>query len=48
MQENRLPNISTAGIFKDAVKITLRNPSQTLFFLKTFKRQKDVAEEENP
>ena len=40
---NRSLNISTAGIFKDAVKITLTNPSQALFFLRTFKYQRDAA-----
>lgn len=36
-------NISTAGVFKDALKITFSNPLQALFFLKTFKYQKDAA-----
>ncbi|MGM0368768.1 MAG: radical SAM protein [Actinomycetota bacterium] len=35
--------VSTAGIFKDAIKIALANPFQVMFFIKAFKWQKHAA-----
>jgi MoaA/NifB/PqqE/SkfB family radical SAM enzyme len=43
LEDKKNVNISTAGIFKDALKLTITNPSQALFFARTFRHQKDAA-----
>ena len=43
LEDIRPTSISTAGIFRDALKITLTNPSQALFFARTYGYQKNAA-----